>query len=181
MKQFKFITLIAAIVCLTFSCSKDDASDPSNPNNLSIGTISAKVNGTTISSTLGNAAILDFPEDTEYFFISGVEELGNAESDVIYVDFTIPATKTLGEKTYQFQDDDCDEEEICGSIGFGGPNNELMGDSDSADGKATIDVTSLDYEKNGHVRGTFSGQYLSDETGELVEVTDGRFNVPIIQ
>ena len=176
MKNIIFSLL--TILFITTSCSKDDDLDKSIgiPSN----TLTAKIDGHTFTaeaqSQINNVFV-------QFFSIAGAVDVGNGEYETLAIILDFPIGETLPEMTYQFDGPDCiPTTEICGSIAYGVriPDDELTHISASEGGQSEVVFTDLDYRPGGRATGTFSA-ILTNEAGEEIHVTDGKFNVEIAE
>lgn len=177
-----FIFFLLSSFCLLSSCGKDDnlpAPEEQTPG----GEITAKVDGQNFKSNTASGVIISV-FGIESFVIVGVEGTNTSITELLTISFGVPAGIGLAEKTYQFSDRDCDGTlEICGGVVFNSgnlidENYEHSYSSTEENASVAITFTSVDYRSGGNVKGTFSG-LIANEEGEMITVTNGKFDVPI--
>lgn len=178
-----FTFLLISSFCLLSSCLKDDnliTPEETTP----LGTITAKIDGQNFKSTTASAVIISV-FGVESFLMVGIEATNTTIiEEVISISFGIPANVSLAEKSYQFDDSDCDGTlEICGVVAFS--SGKLIDEdyensyaSVEENASVTMTFTDVDYRSGGNVKGTFSG-IIANEEGQTVKVTNGEFDIPI--
>ena len=175
------ISLFALIAILvSTACHKDES------NELAIGSIVFKIDGVSFES-VGAAGVIDTSfDDVQFFIITGVKNTGLTRAQTIAIEFSHPDSLTIGETTYSFDENDWDcngFDKICGGLEYAdvyflNPNSSKT--YDSGLGNSAITFTSLDYQKGGSAKGTFSGT-LNDGNGGTASLTDGEFYVMIAE
>jgi hypothetical protein len=177
--------LFGALISLLFlfsSCLKDPFGNNPFDGNFTARIDGKKFNGATESATLTQTAAI------EAFYLGGVDSEGHTllgENSLLWIILYIPPGGAIEAKEYAYSGDlDCDQSlvEICGALTYGtniGSSNTDEYSSSDPEGKFTIKFSSIDYRPGGHAKGTFSGTMVHLDTGEKLEVKDGKFDVEI--
>ncbi|MBP8239593.1 MAG: hypothetical protein KAX50_06515 [Saprospiraceae bacterium] len=162
-----FLAFFATI--LLFSTCNDD-----NPNVVDEGTLTFKVNNKTYTS---NSAIAYLVDDNGLYTVN----INSVFNSGISVDLTfgmgITRNTTAFTGNHVFDDSSCDSPRLCSSmyVSFG-----LLGLPYSTEGGSLqLNITEASITNGGKIEGTFSGTAVSIDTGESVNVTDGKFNLEI--
>ena len=169
-------TLFAVIITLTaFACSPDES------NNVSVGTIKAKI-GTESFESIGAAAtiLIDTLGQTETLTMTG----GNLQFDNLSI---ILGAETLDiiKKTYTENGDvgDCKPEngDLCVGLKYIKLSASEEWGNYNSDSEAKVTVTAVDYRAGGSIQGTFEGKLYNPSSQESIDLTDGVFNLKIVE
>jgi len=162
MKTLRFLSLILMVSLAVVSCKKDDdgGEDPTGGE----GTLTAKVDGQTVNTTLGITAV----ENSGTLAISG----GTMESEnlqIIITSFNGVGTYPLNFTnigTYSYLPDPSNPD----------PNTVVVyATVNGLQNTGEINITSY---SNSNVKGTFSFTgYNYQDTSDTVSVTEGQFNI----
>jgi len=170
------LILITLSLFLFAGCGDDDAS-PNNQNGSNAGNISFTLDGEDFNSELGVGGFFTDVAGVQTFLISGFRELGI--SDLASINFGFPTDQSVEETTYLFSNMNCDSTtEVCGVVSF--IDDGVTFGSTNGTG-VSVTVSSVDFQKGGHIRGTFSGTMTNADTGEDVTLVNGSFDVPIVE
>ena len=175
------ILLGLLLILLLPSCSKDEG--VGSALGIERGTISANINGNQFVG-VNSVGIISTVVDYDFFTMGGAEVVGGINTEALLFSFFIPTGESIEEVTYNFEKDSCQQltTETCGFISYIFTNNtqtsELSYSSAFEEGRCTIKFSSIDYRPGGGAIGEFSGTVVSDD-GEMLRVTDGKFNVDI--
>ena len=152
--KYRFVSLYALATCLVLlaSCSKDNTAAP-----LDRGSFTASIDGQAWVSDIVSTAVYD--EVLLNFSVGGSKAAEETTMIIDAVDVTGPGTFELGESdnvaTYL---DFITEERY--------ETNEVM--------TGTLRISSMN---KGRVKGTFSFDAIDNETGKIIQVRDGKFDV----
>ncbi len=163
------------LVLLLFACSKEE-----EVNNL--GTISADLDGVTFSSNFANGSIFDENDsDRMGFAIVGTEIVENVIGPTLNLTFSLAPSETLTAKDYQFTDCIQILSPLCGWFLFLDQSQDLTATSleGGTDGLLNVTITSIDFQSGGSIKGTFSGLISDDHLPTPINLTNGKFDVPI--
>ena len=162
MKRFKtrqsiFAGLLAIFICLFSGCSKDGAGEKYY--------MSAKVNGVKWESASGELAA-GYQSNNNYFYITGATSDWDEIIKISFFDFPgNTGTYSMGTGEYDF---------LC--FYTIGETSYYVFD-DEAEAVGTLKITTLDSKI---VKGTFSFTALTTGGTATVEVTEGKFSLPVI-
>ncbi len=175
------IPLLLAL--LLFSCSKDEETTGDGDGGNELGTFSAIVDGTALSSSSVTASIFDEAgTQRKGLTILGIETLGSTTSRTLTLTFSLDPMETLEAKNYQFTD--CLEtvSPICGWLLYVDLSDGFTAASLDSDegGMSTVTISDIDFQAGGFIKGTFSGVIINEDSLDPINVTDGKFNVKIL-
>lgn len=170
------------LILVLSSCSKDEPSQSIIEN-----AFSAKIDGelfeanTVISGIVGEEQeLFSFTQ----FSITAFKTNGSYFDKNMLIFFTLPFDESLEEISYDFTSDNCTDltNNICAYMLYStGVEDGKAGVSNLDSGNSRFTITSIDFKPGGHAKGTFSGVLKDENTDELIEVTEGKFNVKIIE
>ncbi len=90
----------------------------------------------------------------------------------------ISSSVPVSEGIYEI-DDECDTGVgLCAGVRFSS-ETVLGADSSQPGGQLTVQITSADLRKGGHITGTFFGILVEEDTGNVVNISNGKFDLPI--
>ena len=177
----KSLIFTAFLILVLPSCNKEEESNQT----LTEDSFSVKIDGelfetkSIITGLVGSEQqLFTFTQ----FSITAFKTMGSFLDENMFIFFTLPFDESLEQISYDYMDDDCNDpaENICAFMTYSnGVENGKAGGSKVNGGSSHFTITSIDFKKGGHVKGTFSGILKAGNTGELIEVTEGKFNVKI--
>ncbi|MBR9919524.1 MAG: hypothetical protein GYB31_01715 [Bacteroidetes bacterium] len=181
LKSKLIFTVILAVVLLS-SCVRDPFQ--SEPEKIRLGTIACKAKGKEFKTELGTAVYGNFQGNgiNNIFLISGFESLGITTSGLIQITAYIDPSIGIEEITYTTGGNrtNCVPDlQLCWGIIYGDVAEEVTGHSDDTGGAFTISFSRVDFREGGVISGRFSGTVISEETGEIFEISEGIFNLEI--
>lgn len=163
-------SLFVSLLIIT-SCS--DSDDMSGTVDVDKCEATVTINGNKITERFLPATYISnfnpvFP--AMVFGISIVD--ANAELNNFSIAIQIPEGMVLEEKRYTFDASTCDlTQDMCAVVSVLGTG------VTSQDETAILDITftEVDLSDGGCIKGYFSGSYLEEDTGELIQFSDGQF------
>ncbi len=178
----KNILIVLSLFLVLSTCSKED--DGLNGGLFgTTGTITAKIDGKNFSSKLGTATVSDLTNSVQQVFISGFDQLGTVQSDFVEIAIYFPETIDLGTKSYDGTGDSCDFiDQVCVQVGYFAVNNsdtDVSFNSLDDDGNSTVSISSLNLQSGGRIKGSFSATLVEEDSGEVVSLSNGQFDVPV--
>lgn len=182
MKNFLFLCSLIFI----FSACNDEMAEPDTPIAI-IGTMTATVNGATISSTLGSSSIVQLSSTGQQYNITGPTSFNPLTAGFINLSFSLPVDEDLEVNSYSFADTDCtitgSVTEVCGLVAV---SSNAMVEAESYASDCTgcslnLTVTEVDFQNGGFIKGTFTGMVQNQDTGNIVPLTEGKFDVIVAE
>jgi len=182
MKNFFF--LCAAI--FFFSACTDEQPEPIPPI-ATIGTMSAIVEGTTISSRLGTSNIQQLSTTGQQFSMTEPTGINPLTAGFLNLNFFLPVDEDLTVTSYTFEDTECiitgTITEICGlvAVSSNATAEEESYGSDCTGCSLNLTVTEVSFQNEGFIKGTFTGMVQNLASGDIVPLTEGEFSVVVTE
>ena len=182
MKNFLFLFSLIFIL----SACNDEEPEPMPPIE-TIGTVTATVDGATLTSSLGTSTILQLSDVGQQFTLTGPTSIIPLSAGFINLNFFIPLDEGLELNSYSFVDTECiitsAITEVCGTVALSSnalEENEGYG-SDCTGCSLNVTVTEVDFQSGGFIKGTFTGMVQNVGTNEIFPLTEGKFDVIITE
>lgn len=178
--KLTFRLLILLFLLTGNSCNKEDDLTPEEQlpqaTQTGEGTFACLVNGELFNDTDGRYfnCYYQFVDGGYYFFIEGTDE----SNSIIDINLSTNKKEIFEGETYKLS------ENIEGNVWAGGyfiiSNREGKLVTTSLENTGSLKITKLDFEKR-IVSGTFEFDIVHPETGEIIEVRQGRFDTLFTQ
>lgn len=182
----KISHLFLCILLFVFSsCGEDETPEPTPI--VTIGTMTATVDGTTISSTLGTSNIQQLSTTGQQFTMTGPSSINPLSAGFINLSFFLPVDEDLEVNSYSFSDTDCSitgtVTEVCGitAVSSNAMVEEEGYGSDCTGCSLNVTITEVDFQNEGNIKGTFTGMVKNQATGDIVPLTEGKFDVIVTE
>ena len=176
---------LCVLLFICYSCGEDETPEPTPI--ATIGTMTATVDGTTISSTLGTSNIQQLSTTGQQFSMTGPTGINPLTAGFLNLNFFLPVDEDLEVMSYSFADTDCiitgTVTEVCGIVLVS--SNAMAEDesygSDCTGCSLNITITEVSFQNEGFIKGTFTGMVQNIETGDIVPLTEGKFDVIVTE
>ena len=177
---------LCTLLFICYSCGSDDTPEPTPT--LTVGLMTATVEGTVIKSTLGTSDIQELTTTTgKQYRMTGATGINPFSAGFLNISFFLPLEDDLEARTYSFVDSECSTSEpvteVCGRTNLSATALELDEGyfSDCVGCSLNITISEVDFRVGGRVQGTFTGMVKSIASDEIVPLTDGEFLVEITE
>lgn len=174
MKNIPSAILVLLIICLSFSCNKDNDGDEGNPNNTPSDTATFNINGQSSEAAFIITLNQSFGNDSNILSISMPDAISSTANTLI-VGISHSNDSPLETITYSYSAICDPTTENCLNLIYAESDNEEEYSMEHPDSEMNLTFHTLELESGGSIIGSFSGTVLR-ENGDIATITEGEFN-----